>query len=48
MILKNFATGSVVSQSGTGHLGDSYVGSASVRAGNGTMVSGSPALRRLM
>ncbi|KAJ1466804.1 hypothetical protein T484DRAFT_1756350 [Baffinella frigidus] len=37
-----------VQQSGTGHCGDSFVGSASIRAGNGSMTSGRPALGRLM
>ena len=34
--------------SGTGHLGDSYVGCASIRAGHGSIVSGAPSSYRIM
>jgi hypothetical protein len=49
MIVKNNNTGQCIyAQRGTGHCGDSYVGSASIRAGNGTMMTGAPSMQRIM
>jgi hypothetical protein len=42
-------TGQIVSDvRGTGHCGHSFAGSASIRAGNGSMVAGNPAPYRIM
>jgi hypothetical protein len=49
MQLKNNRSNQVVlEQRGTGHCGDSYVGSASIRSGNGSMAMGRPAPYRLV
>jgi hypothetical protein len=50
MIIKDRSTGVTIKvQHGTGHLGDSFDGSASIRAGNGSMAASSrPELRRLV
>jgi len=50
MKLKQRATGNVVMEHiGTGHLGDSFTGSASIRAGHGMMAAGGrPAMQRLV
>ena len=49
MHIKNSATGQIISETrGTGHCGDSYAGSASIRAGNGSMAMSNPAPYRLM
>jgi hypothetical protein len=49
MHIQNDITGNMeVTQRGTGHCGDSYAGSASIRAGNGSMVMSNPSAYRLM
>jgi hypothetical protein len=50
MKLKHRATGAYVMDNiGTGHLGDSFTGSASIRAGHGMMAAGGrPAMQRLV
>jgi hypothetical protein len=50
MVVKYTNTGTTIKmQHGTGHLGDSYDGIASIRAGNGSMAAASrPELRRLI
>jgi len=48
MQVKNHKTGQAVERRGTGHLGDSFAGCASVRAGNGLMAQGNPSIARLM
>jgi hypothetical protein len=49
MQLKNKVTGQVILETrGTGHCGDSCAGSASIRAGNGSMAMSNPAAMRIM
>ena len=50
MVVKNTFTGAILKvHHGTGHLGDSFDGSASIRAGNGSRAAASrPELRRLI
>jgi hypothetical protein len=49
MQIKQNQTGQTIHETrGTGHCGDSYAGSASIRAGNGSMAMGAPAPYRIM
>jgi hypothetical protein len=49
MQIKQNQTGQIIHETrGTGHCGDSYAGSASIRAGNGSMAQGNPAAFRVM
>ena len=49
MTVKNTKTGQIlVERHGTGHLGGSFAGCASVLAGNGLMAQGMPTMARLM